>query len=181
MEMRPSNPNDYDSTYSFLCACKYTPCQKLGRRSNCALHERGSEYSLNNIDRPWAEFVIDNTIITEGVRCDRLLLIQIAETRWIQIFVELKAKDVEHAYKQLVETINNPLFKHRSNVKIVGRIASRGGYPGNNSNREVEKLKDECKKKGWDVKGIKGPEKFSDLCKGLVQSPYSHNPPKNSP
>lgn len=47
------------------------------------------------------EITVDGCVVTEGERCDYLLLVDDAD---VSVFVELKGSDVKHALEQLEET-----------------------------------------------------------------------------
>ena len=94
---------------------------------------------------PTAAFCIDGQIVSVGLRCDKLVLIDYGceSPNWCQVFVEIKGKDVMYAVKQLRETIKNPVFHHSSNRKRkYARIVGKS-YPSNNSNPVLEKAKKE--------------------------------------
>ncbi len=54
------------------------------------------------------EITVDGCVITEGLRCDHLILVDEAE---VTVFVELKGSDVKHAVEQL-EASHKALREH---------------------------------------------------------------------
>lgn len=73
---------------------------------------RSSQYTLVNINKECARFLIDGGVVTDlSKRCDKLVLIKLDDQRWVQIFIELKGTDVSKAFEQIRETLSKDLFK----------------------------------------------------------------------
>jgi len=69
------------------------------------------------------EITVDGCVVTEGERCDYLLLVDDAD---VSVFVELKGSDVKHALEQLEET-HKQLRDHckTNNFGLSARYAAR--------------------------------------------------------
>lgn len=65
--------------------------------------KRSIVYFINASEISIKKVIIDNCVITEGKRCDYLLLIINSDIK--EHFIELKGSDVGHAIKQLLTTI----------------------------------------------------------------------------
>lgn len=162
---------DSDSTYAQLIK-GHTPEAKLAQRSIFVTQEKKSVYTLTELDKKSVAFTVDGDIITNGPRCDKLLLIELdagSDPQWIQVFIELKGKNVVHALDQLLTTMDNPIFSHPTNApKRFARLVSTK-MPSSNSNPEFEKRREQFKQKGHDFKRLKSnqPESFSSIVKAL--------------
>ena len=103
-------------------------------------------------------FAVDGRIITEGERCDKLIVInpiKNEDNSWMETFVELKGQNISHAINQIRETLKNQLFYHPSNKIIRARIVGHS-FPANKSNSVLEKAKQEFSKNyHCDLRGIK--------------------------
>lgn len=135
----------YSSLYDKLIS-EYVPELRLVDRSSLSLRERGTKYRLElSTSLPTAAFCIDGQIIREGLRCDKLVLIDTCceSPNWVEVFVELKGTDVLHAIEQLKATIRKPEFEHPSNKRVkYARIVGHS-FPGNKSDISIEKVKKE--------------------------------------
>lgn len=152
-------------TYSVLTASGYIPSQPLKVRRLLAVAEQGRKYTLQMSGKENSVlYDIDGYIVKEGQKCDKLVLVDLsdndAEKNWVEIFVELKGKDVSHAIDQLRETLKNPLFRHPSNKKIKARIVA-ASFPANKSNPLMEKAKIEFAKSPYscELRGLKNGQK----------------------
>ena len=126
----------------------------LGERKIVSTSEKGKTYKITfTVIKPSAVYSIDGNIITDGDRCDRLVLVQtdIVQNRWIEIFVELKGTDVDHAVKQLKATIDKPVFKHNTIERQWVRIVAQS-FPRNTGNSTIERARDYFRKKNIDFK-----------------------------
>ncbi|ELO0981386.1 hypothetical protein RZD42_000988 [Enterobacter asburiae] len=56
----------------------------------------------NDNQRKIDKMKVDGCVITKGVRCDWMFIDQLSKK---EIYVELKGRDVEHAYTQITETV----------------------------------------------------------------------------
>lgn len=66
---------------------------------------------LNKERRKIDKMKVDGCVITNGIRCDWMFVDQLSKK---EIYVELKGRDVEHAYDQIVETVTK-LSKTKDN------------------------------------------------------------------
>ena len=126
----------------------------LGERKIVSTSEKGKTYKITfTVIKPSAVYTIDGNIITDGDRCDKLVLIQsnIIQNKWIEVFVELKGTDVDHAVKQLKATIDKPIFKHNTIEKRWVRIVAQS-FPRNTGNSTIERARDYFRKKNIDFK-----------------------------
>ncbi|MDE6843230.1 MAG: hypothetical protein K2J24_06865 [Muribaculaceae bacterium] len=131
---------------------RYSPAQSLASRENLSIKETKTTYKLSfGIRRQSVVYQIDGNIITEGNKCDYLILAKQDtagndDEKWKSIFVELKGKDVLHALKQLDATLDNKLFKHSSVNEVHARIVARA-FPANKADTEFEKARRRFKTK----------------------------------
>lgn len=146
------------STYKVLIDKGFIPAQPLQVRKSLSVKELGKTYTVDFADaHPSAEFVIDNYIIREGIRCDRMALALFEDggrEKWAQVFVELKGHDSLHGMEQLLATVRNELFIDASNVIRRARLVATS-FPSNKANPKVEKLKREFARLGIDYRTIK--------------------------
>lgn len=125
-----------DNTYFFLKESGFVPEQELIVRKILSTSELGKRYHLIiNGNKQSSVFQIDGNIITEGKRCDKLVLVENAKNDWAEIFVELKGVDVSSAIGQLKACLDNKVFKHITNKEIsiirktkCSRFLKRNGY-----------------------------------------------------
>src|SRR5690554_6336932 len=137
--------NIYDSLErrGYLPYEKYNECDKI------SLKERGVVYRLELARRLFVvKYQVDDYIIKEGTRCDKLILISLdsKQSEWIEIFVELKGRDISHAIKQLESTIQNKIFQSDSVKKKFARVVARS-FPSNRSDTRFEKKRIDFLKK----------------------------------
>lgn len=134
-----------DSLHTIL-AGSYKPKLPLAERENLSIKETRTTYKLSfGKRRQSVVYQIDGNIITQGNKCDFLILakqdrLRENDEKWKSIFVELKGKDVLHALQQLDSTIDHPQFKHPSVNEIHARIVARS-FPANKANIEFERAK----------------------------------------
>ncbi|MER1491500.1 hypothetical protein [Enterobacter cloacae] len=65
--------------------------------------ENTSTFEMQNQNRRKIDKMkIDGCVITKGVRCDWMFIDQLSKK---EIYVELKGRDVEHAYDQITQTV----------------------------------------------------------------------------
>lgn len=128
---------------------KYEAELSLGDRKIVSTSEKGKTYRIkfHNI-KPSALYAIDGNIITEGNKCDKLVLIQSDKSKnnWLEIFVELKGKDVDHAIEQLKATVDKPIFQHKTIEKRWARIVAQS-FPRNTGDSSYERARIYFKKK----------------------------------
>lgn len=153
-------------TYDKLLGLGFLPEQDLMVRSELVVKEHRAIYRLKGLGQASSSvFGVDNYIVTQGCRCDKLLLVSRTANEWVQYFVELKGGDIEHAVKQIYESVKNPIFQDSSNIKRLARIVSSGRIPSNNSNPTVERYRDKLRKEfNCELKLCKSnnPECFSE-------------------
>lgn len=123
----------------------FSPEFPLVLRENLSLKEQQTKYVLRfGKRRSCVVYRIDGYIITEGNRCDYVVLSKQDESesdnRWKAIFVELKGTDVEHALKQLDAGMSNPRLKHDSINERHARIVAKS-FPSSKSNPKFEAAK----------------------------------------
>lgn len=151
------------NTYKILKKQGYIPEQNLVSRTmrkKLVVEEKKQKYALDcsastSIVRGSCVFAIDGGVIPKGTstpKCDKLILCALKidgqqakkkleeEESWLEIFVELKGHDVEHAIDQLEATLKNSLFAHHSNKSVWARIVATS-IPSNRSNPKLEKAK----------------------------------------
>lgn len=147
------------STYEVLTSKGFLPDKGLEARRMMVTAEKGKKYSLAVTDgKESALFQVDGNIITEGLKCDKLILVKLGTDErcetWAEVFVELKGTDVQQAIDQLRTTIANKIFSHSSNKEVRARIVAVS-FPSNKANPMMEKAKREFAKVGCDLRGIK--------------------------
>ncbi len=151
-----------ENTYSALKESGYAPEQELSIRKIVATSELGKRYHLNvSQSKRTSLFQIDGYIVSEGKRCDKLVLVEKAKDNWAEIFVELKGVDIASGVEQLRACLNNPLFKHLTNKELRARIIAQS-FPSNKSNPVMEKAKIEFRQKyHCDLRGMKNGQQDS--------------------
>ena len=129
---------------------KYKAELSLGEHKIVSTSEKGKTYRIkfDNI-KPSAIYAIDGNIITDGEKCDKLVLVKsdVPQNKWTEIFVELKGTGVDHAVKQLKATINRPVFQHPTIDQRWARIVAQS-FPRNTGNSTIERARDFFKKNG---------------------------------
>jgi hypothetical protein len=85
---------------------------------------------------------VDGCVITEGLRCDKLLLYGDNNESSVESYVELKGEDVSHAIDQILTTI--PQI-HKKDNKVQAFIVPTNYSP--NSSGKKQKMIQELKKK----------------------------------
>jgi hypothetical protein len=81
----------------------FAECETFIEHPIIVLKENNRRLRINNPGRQQIRRVhVDGCVITDGVRCDYLIIGQDNS----EYFVELKGSDIEHAVKQLETTIN---------------------------------------------------------------------------
>ncbi len=141
------------SDYSDLCVERLTeagfaPSQKWMVRKNVAVSENGKTYCLPlNPPKNSAVYQIDGKIISDGRKCDKLVLV-IDQQGKGSIFVELKGKNISHAIEQLESTLNHKYFKTNHDIDIIrARIVTGGSGPTSSSSKIVTDAKTRFLKK----------------------------------
>lgn len=151
-----------ENTYSALKESGYAPEQELSIRKIVATSELGKRYHLNvSQSKRSSLFQVDGYIVSEGKRCDKLVLVEKAKDNWAEIFVELKGVDIASGVEQLRACLDNTLFKHLTNKELRARIIAQS-FPSNKSNPVMEKAKIEFRQKyHCDLRGMKNGQQDS--------------------
>lgn len=139
-----------ESLHSILSK-DFCPKLPLKLRENLSLKEQRTEYRLQfGKRRICVAYQVDGTIITDGNKCDYLVLAKQDEDAqkndWKAIFIELKGTDVEHALKQLDASMSDARLKHSSINELHARIVAKS-FPSNKSNPKFEAAKRAFKNK----------------------------------
>lgn len=136
------------SDYATTCANKlekagHLPSQQWMVRKDISVSENGKTYNMKlQPAKKCAAYQIDGVIISEGRKCDKLILV-IDDMSNAAVFVELKGKDISHAIDQLEATFTNDIFrsKIRKDDIIRARIVTGGSGPASASNLAMSKAK----------------------------------------
>lgn len=122
--------------------------QPWQERTSVRVSENGKSYRVNiSGSSVSAVFQIDDYIIKDGFKCDKLLLVSDQPVpngdRGMAVFLELKGKDMEHAIEQLEATVKNKLFKPYPSAqdKTRARIVTAGCGPKSSSKIKVEEAR----------------------------------------
>lgn len=109
-------------------------CVKVSNNSKIVCEENKRKIVFNNSsNKNVSKILVDGCQITEGIRCDYLITFNTDEH-----FVELKGKDITHAFKQLIRTIT--LLKNSTcNNRVSYIISSRSPLVA--ASIQVERLK----------------------------------------
>lgn len=126
-----------------LDAFEGQPEQGWTQRRSVSVGERGQVYRANfSQEYLSAVYAIDGGIIKDYniVKCDKLVLLGLENQTLLELFVELKGGNIQHAIEQVEATLNNPLFKDSAVKKRQARIIGRR-IPSNTGNSITEKAK----------------------------------------
>lgn len=121
--------SSFMETYSKLSKCGFVPADH-GVREKFVCSEKQSKYTLSLDPKMegW-RYSVDGYLITEGRKCDALILVKDRDDGFAEVFVELKGRNnVDHAISQLEETLKHELFKDNSFLLRWARISSYS-YP----------------------------------------------------
>jgi hypothetical protein len=92
-------------------------CTISNKNRLIVFQENKSKLTINNKDRVEAKQIeVDGCQITDGIRCDFLLL-----AKDLEIFIELKGQDLKHALEQIEATITqlSSDFRKKSKTSII--------------------------------------------------------------
>lgn len=146
------------STYEVLTAYEYAPEQPLSVRKTLVTQELGKRYTLDiSSGKLSALFQVDGYIIKQWLKCDKLVLVRVQESReetWTQIFVELKGHDAVHGMERLLATVRSVVFSHESNKCRKAWLVATS-FPSNKSNPKEEKMRQEFARLKVDYKNLK--------------------------
>lgn len=119
----------------FKSACTFETTDKL-----LVVKERKSKCIFSNPNRRMlTKVIVDGCQITDGIKCDYLILDHCRN----EYFVELKGKDLLHAVEQLEATIQQLSDKNKTVKKKAIIVSSRN--PSNDTS--VQRAQKEFKKK----------------------------------
>lgn len=126
-----------------LDAFEGQPEQPWKVRKHTTVSESGQRYEASFIpDYMSAIYGIDGGVIKDKTicKCDKLLLVDRGENGLVGIFVELKGQNMNHAIKQLEDTLNHSLFKNAvievKHARVIGRRIPKNAA---NSTQEIAK------------------------------------------
>lgn len=148
-----------ENTYQILTQKGFLPEQPLTARKSLSASEKGVHYHIETAEaKSSCCYEVDGYIIKEGNKCDKLILINLEDNDWAEIFVELKGSDINHAIKQLRATVQNQLFQHPTNKKRKARIVAHS-FPSNKSMPAFEKARKEFfTKYGCELRRLKNKQ-----------------------
>lgn len=90
-------------------------CTIVCKHSKIKVEENGKKVIFSNLSNDEFKITqIDNCLIKEGVRADRL----VTKTGVASVIVELKGKDIAHAIKQVFATMNYKEIKDKCENNI---------------------------------------------------------------
>lgn len=131
------------SLHEVLIANGFTPHHTLADRERLSLKEKRTQYIMQLSEKfPTASFQIDGKIITEGNKCDFIILVKhnpIAHL-WKEVFIELKGTDIKHAIEQLETTLKIEILQHPTINERKARIVALS-FPSYKSNPTIELAK----------------------------------------
>ena len=113
-------------------------CEKRIRDKRIVLEEKRSSITfVNNCRKRVRRIEVDDCVITEGKRCDYLLV----TPEKTEYYVELKGKNVGHGVKQIEATINKLSADKRQRPKLAFVIATRYPLAGTDIQKHQERFK----------------------------------------
>lgn len=139
-----------------LVALGYNPEQGMAIRKLVSVSEKGKVYKLQITEsRKSIVYQVDGNIITDGNKCDKMILVEHTADEWTQILVELKGGDVSHAILQLESSLKHPNLQHPSNKEKMARIVATS-FPSSRGNPILEKAKIRfLRNYNCDLRGVK--------------------------
>ena len=132
-----------ENLFQLLTGKRFVPDQELKKRKFISTSEKGTKYILNlgRDGKNSVAFQVDGYIITDGSKCDKLILIDLGANSWCEILVELKShRNTSKAIEQLENTLSSGKLFHVSNKIVRARIVAQA-FPCNRANPEVERAK----------------------------------------
>ena len=126
-------------TYSKLSKCGFVPADH-GVRKEFVCGEKRSKYTLSLEPKMegW-RYSVDGYLITEGKKCDALILVKDGDGGFAEVFVELKGSEVGQAIIQLEETLKHELFKDNVFLLRWARISAHSFPNSQLLNRKIDK------------------------------------------
>lgn len=137
------------STYDTLLSLGGGIEEELKQFQSMSIKEpRSSQYILTDINKECARFLIDGGVITDNnvSRCDKLVLIKLNNQKWVQIFIELKGKNVNKAIQQIESTLSTGLFDDQVTKRRLAHVVYRGSIPADRSDLTKMKMKERLMK-----------------------------------
>ncbi|MGN1354133.1 MAG: hypothetical protein ACI4V2_04405 [Alloprevotella sp.] len=134
----------------------FTPKQPCLVRQTISVSEKGQTYVLECPEpKKSAVYQVDGYMITAGDKCDAFVAVDAGRQNKsskgavVQIFVELKGKNVSHGIKQLRQTITHSLFSSVKPMAVNPRYARLipKSIPASAAKDIVEKARIEFRKK----------------------------------
>jgi hypothetical protein len=124
---------------------KFPQCERITKASIIPLKENQSKIIFENpAQREVCILAVDgeddNGAIRDGLRCDYALT---AENIEEEFYIELKGRDIKHAFKQLVATIEKISEDPQRQAKYCFVIASRCTVASN----EIQMMRTQMRKK----------------------------------
>ena len=113
------------------------------KRKSVSVSERGQKYTAKfSKEILSAVYAVDGGIIKDNnvMKCYKLILLDVGEQKLLELFVELKGGNIQHAIYQMEATLKNPLFKDASVIERQARIIGRK-IPSNTGNSITERAK----------------------------------------
>lgn len=121
----------------------FEKCTKKSSQKIVSLSENGRKFSLNNkTKRKLAVIKVDGCLIASNdtEKCD--FLIELDDPYTLAIYIELKGKNIEKGYNQLINTMNILKERHVKVKKICQIVASRVPKSGTSiSNLKVNMMR----------------------------------------
>lgn len=97
--------------------------QKINYKKILVKEKKSSEITFSNEDLVEVTKVqVDNCLEIQGVKCDWLIIIS---EPYIEIYIELKGSDVDHAFKQVENTIKFLSKDYKNVIKYCYVITTR--------------------------------------------------------
>lgn len=114
-----------------LDAYEGQPEQGWLARKSVSVKESGQSYMVMFESTLSAVYAVDGGIIKDNdrLKCDKLILLDRSNNHYVELFVELKGRGIEHAIDQMEFTLKNSLFQDASvkekHARIIGRKIPR--------------------------------------------------------
>ena len=112
--------------------------ENKNERVCCVRENKSSLYIYNNRRVPISLVTVDGCAIHEGCRCDYLIKIDGKEH-----YIELKGKDIEHAFDQLISSIRRLSEVQKTSIYCY-IITTRSPKETTSTQRKKKELKNHC-------------------------------------
>jgi hypothetical protein len=94
----------------------YKNCRQLKTDKIIVVEENKKKFRINNSNQKEIyQIKVDNCLITEGYKCDYLFEVENPITK--VFYVELKGKDIKHAFEQLIATVEFCNSSHQKSLR----------------------------------------------------------------